>query len=90
MYDYRDRLSALLAVDPQVDQGAWKQHGSLLASIDRLAVEIEAAAREPDTEWQPEPMMARQWEAGRRILGATAAHPADPQASSGRETSNED
>lgn len=49
----RRRLSALLQVDPQVDQAAWKQHGSLLAALDRLRVEIESAAREPDLAEQP-------------------------------------
>src|SRR6478752_8812386 len=42
------QLNILLTVHPQVDQAAWKQHGALLSSIDRLRVEIAAAAREPD------------------------------------------
>ena len=41
--DQRHRLNDLLTVDPQTDQAAWKQHGALLASIDRLRVEIAAA-----------------------------------------------
>jgi hypothetical protein len=75
--DRRNRLSALLEVDPQVDQGAWTQHGSLLAAIDRLAVEVEAAAREPDVEWRPEPIAARQRQAVRRIVDSAAARRAD-------------
>ena len=39
----RDRLGALLLVDPQIDPAAWQQHGALLAAIDRLRVEIAAA-----------------------------------------------
>jgi hypothetical protein len=46
--DQRHRINTLLTVDPQTDQAAWKQHGALLASIDRLRVEIAAAARHPD------------------------------------------
>src|SRR3954453_16179461 len=44
----RHRLDNLLTVDPQTDHAAWKQHGALLASIDRLRVEIAPAARPPD------------------------------------------
>jgi uncharacterized membrane protein YgaE (UPF0421/DUF939 family) len=46
--DQRHRINDLLTVDPQTDHAAWKQHGALLASIDRLRVEIAAAARHPD------------------------------------------
>ena len=58
--EHRNRLQVLLSVDPGVDAAAWQQHGALLASIDRLIVEIESAAREPDDEWrlgpvEPEP-----------------------------------
>ena len=42
----RTRLARVLAVDPLVDEAAWSQHGSLLAAVDRLRVEIAAAARE--------------------------------------------
>lgn len=44
----RDRLSALLLIDPHVDPAAWQQHGALLAAIDRIRVEIAAAARPAD------------------------------------------
>jgi hypothetical protein len=44
--DRRTRLAGLLAVDPAVDEAAWAQHGSLLGAVDRLRVEIAAAARE--------------------------------------------
>ena len=46
--DQRHRINTLLTVDAQTDQAAWKQHGALLASIDRLRVEIAAAARQPE------------------------------------------
>ena len=42
----RTRLAGLLAVDPSADEAAWSQHGSLLAAVDRLRVEIAAAARD--------------------------------------------
>jgi hypothetical protein len=55
----RTRLARLLAVDPLVDEAAWSQHGSLLAGVDRLRVEIAAAAREPDVPERPETPVAR-------------------------------
>ena len=66
----RDRLGALLYVDPRTDPAAWQQHGALLAAIDRLRVEIEAAVRSPATTWRPDPLGARQREALRRTLSA--------------------
>jgi uncharacterized membrane protein YgaE (UPF0421/DUF939 family) len=51
--EQRDRLNSLLAVHPDTDPAAWKQHGALLGSIDRLQVEIAAAASEPDEETDP-------------------------------------
>ncbi len=42
----RDRVNVLLTIDPSVDHAAWKQHGALLTSIDRLRVEIASAAGE--------------------------------------------
>jgi hypothetical protein len=56
----RTRLAGLLAVDPGVDEAAWSQHGSLLAAVDRLRVEIAAAAREIEPTAQPEPSLATQ------------------------------
>lgn len=47
--DRRDRLATLLLIDPHVDAAAWAQHGALLGSIDRLRVEIAAAAQPVDT-----------------------------------------
>ena len=53
-------LNSLLAVRPEQDQAAWKQHGALLSSIDRLSVEIAAAARQVEPPPRPEPPLARQ------------------------------
>lgn len=52
----RDRLSTLLMVDPADDAGAWQQHGALLSAVDRLRVEVEAAARRPEGPWRPPPL----------------------------------
>ena len=56
----RTRLAGLLAVDPEVDEAAWSQHGSLLAAVDQMRVEIAAAAREIEPPAQPEAPLARQ------------------------------
>lgn len=64
----RDRLAQLLVVDPVADQGAWEQHGALLAGVDRLRVEVEAAVRREDVSWRPEPMGLRQRSAVRRAV----------------------
>ena len=71
----RDALAGLLLVDPSVDEGAWEQHGALLAAVDRLRVEVEAAVRAPDVAWRPEPLAARQREAVRRVVNAPRARP---------------
>jgi hypothetical protein len=68
----RDRLAELLLVDPVADQGAWEQHGTLLAAVDRLRVEIEAAVRPPETRWRPPVVGERQREALRRVRDAAA------------------
>jgi hypothetical protein len=66
----RDRLAGLLAVSPQDDQGAWQQHGALLASLDRLRVELEATVRPSTEAWRPVPLTERQREAVRRAVAA--------------------
>ncbi len=68
MRTHRDTLAALLLVDPKVDAAAWEQHGALLAAVDRLRVEVQAAARPADTGWRPEPVTARQRAAVRKAL----------------------
>lgn len=66
----RDELAQLLLVDPYADEGAWQQHGALLASVDRLRTEVEAAVRPPTTSWRPPPVTDRQRQAVRRVVDA--------------------
>lgn len=66
----RDQLAELLLVDPHTDQGAWQQHGALLAAVDRLRVEVEAAVRPSDAAWRPLPVTDRQRRAVRRMFTA--------------------
>ena len=56
----RHGLAEVLAVDPAVDQAAWSQHGSLLAAVDQLRVEVGAAIREVEQPAQPDQPLARQ------------------------------
>lgn len=69
----RDRLSELLWVDPHDDEAAWEQHGDLLANVDRLRVELEAAVRTPTTTWRPVPVGERQRQALRRVVAPSLA-----------------
>jgi hypothetical protein len=55
-------------VDPHVDAGAWQQHGALLAAIDRVRVELEAAVRPSDVPWRPAPVTERPREVLRRAV----------------------
>lgn len=64
----RDQLAALLVVDPATDQGAWQTHGSLLAAVDRMRVEVETAVHPPEQSWRPPPLAQRQREAVRRVV----------------------
>jgi hypothetical protein len=64
----RGRLAALLPIDPYADPAAWQQHGALLTAVDRLRVEIEAAARDPERTWRPPPLADRQRRAMRRLV----------------------
>ena len=52
----RETLAEVLLVDPLHDEAAWQQHGALLASIDRLRVEIDAVAAPTDQPWRPPPV----------------------------------
>lgn len=66
----RDRLAALLYVDPSSDAGAWEQYGAVLAGVDRMRVEIAAAVRPVEAEWRPPPLSGRPRQAVRRLLPA--------------------
>jgi hypothetical protein len=72
LHRLRHRLSELLLVDPHTDQGAWQQHGALLAAIDRVRVEVEAAVRPPRAPWRSPLGVARQRQAVRRVMDAAA------------------
>lgn len=72
---HRDRLAALLAVDPAADAGAWEQHGALLAELDRHRVEIAGAVRPVDAEWRPPTISGRQRRAGRRLRASRPRRP---------------
>jgi hypothetical protein len=68
----RDRLGHLLLVDPQADAAAWQQHGALLAAVDRLRVEIEAAVRPASEPWRPPLIAERPRQAVRRVIDVAA------------------
>jgi uncharacterized membrane protein YgaE (UPF0421/DUF939 family) len=68
----RDRLAQVLLVDPHADQAAWEQHGALLAAVDRLRVEVEAAVRPSETAWRPPLVTERQRQAVRRVFDVAA------------------
>jgi uncharacterized membrane protein YgaE (UPF0421/DUF939 family) len=61
-----EQLSVMLYVDPHTDPAAWQQHGALLAALDRLRVEIDAAIRPPATTWHPAPLMGRSGDIARQ------------------------
>lgn len=71
----RDRLANLLIVDPAIDQGAWQQHGALLAAVDRLRIEVEAAVHPSGQDWRPPPVIARHRLALRRMAGERSDRP---------------
>jgi Protein of unknown function (DUF1194) len=68
----RDRLGKLLLVDPHADAAAWQQHGALLAAVDRMRVEIEAAVRPASEPWRPPLVAEGPRQAVRRAIGAAA------------------
>jgi uncharacterized membrane protein YccC len=76
----RDRLAALLLVDPAVDPGAWEQFGALLSAVDRVRVEVAAAVRPPQREWRPPRVTERQRAAVRRAFDGRARRRTRPGA----------
>jgi len=73
LHEQRDRLGALLVVDPLVDNGKWQQHGALLAAVDRLRVEVESAVRPTEDVWRPPRVGVAQQEAVRRFARERAS-----------------
>lgn len=63
----RDALAERLVADPITDQGAWQQNGALLAAVDRLRTEVEAAVQPSSQAWRPTPVTERQRQALRRF-----------------------
>lgn len=78
LHSSRDELARLLLVDPLQDQGAWQQHGALLAAVDRLRVELEAAVRPSGGPWRPPPATDRQRQALRRLRSGSVRRPRSP------------
>jgi hypothetical protein len=66
----RDQLAGLLVAESNGDRAVWQQHGSLLTDLDRMRIEIEAAARQPEHRWRPPPATERQRRALRHIVTA--------------------
>jgi hypothetical protein len=54
----RDRLAELLHKESSADRAAWQQHGALLADLDRMRIEIEAAVRPTGQVWRPPPVIS--------------------------------
>jgi uncharacterized membrane protein YgaE (UPF0421/DUF939 family) len=73
---HRERLAALLLVDPAADPAAWAQHGALLDAVDRLRVEVRSALT-PPAALLPTPLADRQRRAVRRAWQATRRRPQD-------------
>ena len=73
---WRNKLGALLLVDPQADPAAWVQHGALLTTIDRLRVELETALHPSLEPWRPAPLAARPRQVMRQALTTAARQPA--------------
>jgi hypothetical protein len=68
----RDRLGQLLLIDPNADAAAWQQHGALLAAVDRLRVELEAAVHPASEPWIPPVIGEGTRQAVRRVMDAAA------------------
>jgi hypothetical protein len=66
----RDDLAELLHQESSVDRAVWQQHGALLADLDRMRIEIEAAVRPPGREWRPPAIIEGQRRAVRQFRAA--------------------
>jgi uncharacterized membrane protein YccC len=83
LQESRNQLGRLLLVDPNVDAAAWQQHGALLAAIDRMRVEIEAAVRPASEPWHPPLLTERPRQAVRRMIDVAAEAAASAAAVAG-------
>jgi uncharacterized membrane protein YccC len=72
LHHRRDRLGQLLLIDPKADAAAWQQHGALLAAVDRLRVELEAAVHPASEPWIPPVIGEGTRQAVRRVMDAAA------------------
>jgi hypothetical protein len=68
LHRLRDRLAELLHRESSADRATWQQHGALLAGLDRLRVEVEAAVRPPEQAWRPPPVIPSQRRALRHVM----------------------
>ena len=66
----RDDLAELLHQESSVDRAVWQQHGALLADLDRMRIEIEAAVRPPGEDWRPPAIIESQRRAVRQFRAA--------------------
>ncbi len=73
----RDHLAELLHQESSVDRAVWQQHGALLADLDRMRIEIEAAVRAPGRDWRRPPIIAGQRQAVRQFRVAAARRRAE-------------
>ena len=55
----REQLAGLLHVSPVDEQGAWQQHGAVLAAVDRLGVELRTVVHPSEEAWRPAPLAER-------------------------------
>lgn len=69
----RDELAGLLLAESTADPAVWQQHGALLTDLDRMRIEIEAAARSPEHGWRPPSATEQQRRVLRQILKAARA-----------------
>ncbi len=70
LHSHRDRLAELLHEESRADRAVWQQHGALLADLDRMRIEIEAAVRPPEQVWRPPPVIESQRRALRQIIAS--------------------
>jgi hypothetical protein len=70
LHGHRDRLAELLHQESDADRATWQQHGALLADLDRMRIEIEAAVHPPEQVWRPPPAIESQRRALRQIVAS--------------------